>query len=326
MFNVCAFVLPALYATLSKLWVASIDSSMVVTTDVYTYIGVVAEVINEGLPRASWNIIGGKSSRSMPVRYSLSFALIIFQTILGLCMSIAFVAAAHQFAAAFVPMEVRAVSLTYVRISAFSALSSAIGTVVAACTRALDRPDVPLVISSVKNHRRLHRTMGESESMKPTLRGLKVLARPGILTFAESAVRNALYLWLVNGIVSMGSDYATAWGGLQYYPLGSCHGPCPGIGGYVAGIYGSRLGFLAEQEGSVGEKTHGVFPRPALFVFQSSNSTISLTRFLQQSQSLRSPPVSSHSSSKYPFVSFSQNGARAVSPSICRNQTPSLAS
>jgi hypothetical protein len=52
-FNICAFIPPALYGTLSKLWVANINSFMVVTTDVYTYIGVVAEVLNEGLPRAS---------------------------------------------------------------------------------------------------------------------------------------------------------------------------------------------------------------------------------------------------------------------------------
>ncbi|KAN0093722.1 hypothetical protein V8E51_016906 [Hyaloscypha variabilis] len=35
-FNLAAFMLPALYSTLSKLWVANIDSSQVVTTDVYT--------------------------------------------------------------------------------------------------------------------------------------------------------------------------------------------------------------------------------------------------------------------------------------------------
>lgn len=76
-FNLCAFILPALYGTLSKLWVANIDSSMVVTTDVYTYIGVVAEVLNEGLPRASWLIIGDRANRSISARYSLSFTLII---------------------------------------------------------------------------------------------------------------------------------------------------------------------------------------------------------------------------------------------------------
>jgi hypothetical protein len=40
-FNLAAFFLPALYSTLSKLWLADIDPSRVVTTDVYTYIGVV---------------------------------------------------------------------------------------------------------------------------------------------------------------------------------------------------------------------------------------------------------------------------------------------
>lgn len=236
---------------------------MVVTTDVYTYIGVVAEVLNEGLPRASWNVIGDRTNRTLSARHSLSFTLIIFQSVLGLIMSIAFVAAAKQFASGFVPVEVRAASLTYVRISAFSALSSAIETAVATSTRALDEPDVPLIISTVKflvniildlliiskvhvgsfkptvnmqaatqlacnmisafvglayfcfvtaRKRRLCPRDQEIEPIRPSLACLKTLARPGVLTFLESAIRNALYLWLVNGIVAMGSDYATAWG------------------------------------------------------------------------------------------------------------------
>ena len=36
LFNLATFILPALYGTLSKLWVANIDSSMVATTDSYT--------------------------------------------------------------------------------------------------------------------------------------------------------------------------------------------------------------------------------------------------------------------------------------------------
>lgn len=123
-FNLCAFILPALYATLSKLWVANIDSSFVVTTDVYTYIGVVAEVLNEGLPRAAWVIVGDKASRSLPQRLKLTHTLILFQSILGLIMSIGFVFAAPRFAQSFVPIEVRAASVKYVRISALSALSS----------------------------------------------------------------------------------------------------------------------------------------------------------------------------------------------------------
>lgn len=150
MFNIFAFLLPALYGTLSKLWIANIDASRVVTTDVYTYIGTVAEVLNEGLPRAAWVIIGDKSSRTLDSRFGLSYTLIAFQSVLGCIMSIVFVAAAQNFANAFVPMEVRQSSLTYVRISSFSALSSAMETAVASATRALDHPDVPLLISSIK--------------------------------------------------------------------------------------------------------------------------------------------------------------------------------
>lgn len=50
LFNLASFVLPALYSTLSKLWVANIDSSMVVTTDVYTYIGTISGMSSPRLP------------------------------------------------------------------------------------------------------------------------------------------------------------------------------------------------------------------------------------------------------------------------------------
>jgi hypothetical protein len=51
---------------------------------------------------------------------------------------------------AFVPRDVRAASTTYIRISAFSAFSSAVEVAVSNATRALDKPDVPLLISSIK--------------------------------------------------------------------------------------------------------------------------------------------------------------------------------
>ncbi|KAK3697493.1 hypothetical protein LTR37_017439 [Vermiconidia calcicola] len=264
LFNVSAFILPALYGTLSKLWVANIDSSLVATTDAYTYIGVVVEVLNEGLPRAAWIIIGDKSNRTLAQRHCLSYTLISAQAILGLIMSVVFVGAAREVAAVFVPAEIREASLTYVRIAAFQALSSTIETAVAAATRALDQPDVPLIISSVKfvinilldmivlskfhvrgvkptvntqaatqlacnmvasltglvyfliitvrNRRSLESSSGIREPAKISLSALLILARPGAYTFAESAIRNALYLWLVSTIVALGSDYATAWG------------------------------------------------------------------------------------------------------------------
>ncbi|KAL9010867.1 MAG: hypothetical protein Q9173_004242 [Seirophora scorigena] len=262
LFNLLAFLLPALYATLSKLWVANIDAALVATTDSYTYIGVVAEVLNEGLPRAAWLIIGDASLRSWAARLRLAHTLILFQSLLGLLMSLIFVGAAHAFAQGFVPQASRGASITYVRLSAFVALSSAIETAVANATRALDKPDVPLVISGVKFlinilldfliistfHLGSHtpsvntqatirlacdlsaagagllyflfatqiRSRATSRSQvgttQPTFSALRILLRPGIVTLIESAVRNALYLWLITGIVALGSDYATAWG------------------------------------------------------------------------------------------------------------------
>lgn len=256
-----AFLLPALYGTLSKLWVADIDSSQVVTTDVYTYIGVIVECLNEGLPRAAWSVIGDKSTRTTTSRLSLTYTLIVFQTTFGAVLTLIFIASAEKLACAFVPKVVRSTSLTYVRISSISALSSAMEVAVSSSTRALDHPDVPLLISSTKfvvniildmliiskfhvgRHSptiniqalirmacdlssaifglgyflyialKLQRQLDYSESKsRISWSSLKTLVRPGIWTFIESAQRNAVYLWLISGVVSMGLDYATAWG------------------------------------------------------------------------------------------------------------------
>ncbi|TVY84045.1 hypothetical protein LSUE1_G003681 [Lachnellula suecica] len=283
--------------------VADIDPSRVVTTDVYTYIGVVVEVLNEGLPRASWLIIGDKASRSFRQRLQLSYTLILFQSVLGLLMSIVFISAATMFAQGFVPIEVRAASIVYVRIGAFSALSSSLETAVATATRTLDQPDVSLVISCVKfavniildliiisrfhvgafqptvnmqggiqlacnmtasiaglcyflytnRTRKLEsdasHERGDQHSTHPSLRALKVLARPGILTLTESAIRNALYLWLVSGIVALGSDYSNAWGvfntirwGLIMVPVQALEATSLTFIGHRWGEYRRRLG------------------------------------------------------------------------------------
>lgn len=298
LFNICAFLLPALYSTLSKLWVANIDASQVVTTDVYTYIGVVAEVLNEGLPRASWLIIGDKSCRTWASRVSISYSLIIFQAILGCLLSVVFLAAASTFADGFVPIEVRRKSLTYIRLSAFSTLSSAIETAVSTSTRALDRPDVPLLISSVKflvnialdmliiskfhvgtfkptvdtqaviqlccnltaafaglayflyvTFKRRNASIDNRDPVKPSFGALRPLLKPGFLTFLESAVRNALYLWLVSTIVSMGSNYATAWGvfntirwGLVMVPVQALEASSLTFGGHAWGQWRAQAG------------------------------------------------------------------------------------
>ena len=259
LFNALAFMLPAIYNTLSKLWIAKIDSSMLSTAETYIYIGVVVEVINEGLPRAAYKVIGDKTRRTFGQRVGIANAMIIFQVLLGALMSAIICAAAASFTESFVPIEVRGSSVRYVRISAFSTLFSALDVAVSVSTRALDRPDVPLLISSVKTAvnilldvlflstyrvtrgavsvntqavihlccdaagalsglvyylfvsgalRRGGRAQS-GDSLRPRVEGLVLMARPGAYTFAESAVRNALYMWLVSGIVSLGNDYAT---------------------------------------------------------------------------------------------------------------------
>jgi Na+-driven multidrug efflux pump len=219
---------------------------MVVTTDTFTYIGVIAEVLNEGLPRASYLIIGDKCTRTFRQRLQLTYTLILFQTILGLIMSICILAGASAFARGFVPVEVRGASVTYVRIAAFSAFASAIEYAVNSSTRALDKPDVPLIISSVKfavnivldlllistfhvggiaptvnmqagislacnltsvllglgyfiytvhlnKQSAVHRDLSRFRIL-PSIPALATLAKPGVVFFLESAVRNALYL------------------------------------------------------------------------------------------------------------------------------------
>ncbi|KAK8183081.1 uncharacterized protein BKA78DRAFT_258102 [Phyllosticta capitalensis] len=329
-FNIVSFSLPALYATLSKLWIADIDSSLVATTDAYTYISTVAEVLNEGLPRASWLVIGNLSSRSLSQRLSLSYTLILFQSLLGLLMSIVILAAAPAFTAAFVPGAplTHAASVKYVRISAFSALASAVEVAVATSTRALDRPDVPLVISSVKfavnivldllvvsrfhvgghtptvnsqatvrlvcdlsaaavglayfvgstpaqHNNTLSTPAPEAAQLPPglSLTALKTLLPPGSLTFVESAIRNTLYLWLVSGIVAMGSDYATAWGvfntmrwGLVMVPVQALEATSLAFVGHAWGVW--RTGVVVQMmhptRGTLGNVVSADITRPAL--------------------------------------------------------------
>ncbi|KAL7961537.1 hypothetical protein V8C34DRAFT_327549 [Trichoderma compactum] len=238
-FNVAAFILPALYGTLSKLWVANIDSSMVVTTDAFTYMNTASEAV----------IIGDEASRSLSERLQLTHTLIAFQSLVGFLLSIIFLGAAPKFADSFVPEEVRAASLTYVRITSFTVLSGAIETAVASATRALDKPDVPLVISSIKFAVNIILDLliisrYHVGSFEPTVNMQGIIQLVCNLTAALAGLAYFLYftsfstwrkhnqfplddhitrsnrslsptfrgLRLVTTVVSLGSVYATAWG------------------------------------------------------------------------------------------------------------------
>ena len=257
------------------------------------------EVINEGLPRTAWLIIGDKSNRSTSSRISLAHTLILFQIALGTILAVIFLASSEKLAAAFVPALVREASLTYVRISSVQALSSAMEVAVSTSTRALDHPDVPLVISSTKfvvniilditvvsrfrlaqippsmpiinvqaivrmacdlvsalcgllyflKVARKMQVQSEEPRARVSFLALKTLARPSIYTFLESALRNSIYLWLISGIVAMGSDYATAWGvfntirwGIVMVPVQALQASTLTFVGHAWGRWRARVG------------------------------------------------------------------------------------
>lgn len=140
-------------------------------------------------------------------------------------------------------------------------MTSAIEAALSASTRALDNPDVPLIISSAKFlinivldllviskvHiggweptivmqaiirfvcdsvsslvgliyfltvvvKRCQKDTDGPQRLHCRFSDLLILIKPSVYTFAESAIRNAIYLWLVHRIILLGSDYATSWG------------------------------------------------------------------------------------------------------------------
>ncbi|OQD93116.1 hypothetical protein PENSOL_c035G05025 [Penicillium solitum] len=299
LFNLGAFALPALYSTLSKLWVANINAKQVVTTDIYTYIGVIVEALNEGLPRSAWLVIGDKSTRTVPSRLNLAYTMILAQTVLGITMTVIFLAASRSLASGFVPVEVRQTSITYVRLSSVQAVTSAIEAALSASTRALDNPDVPLIISSAKFlinivldllviskvHvggwkptivmqaiirlvcdsvsslvgliyfltvvvKRCQKDTDGPQRLRCRFSDLLILIRPSAYTFAESAIRNAIYLWLVHRIILLGSDYATSWGVFNTIRWGLVMVPVQALEASTLAFVGHNWGQFRAQSGT----------------------------------------------------------------------------
>ncbi|KAG6916142.1 hypothetical protein DXG01_008293 [Tephrocybe rancida] len=102
--------------------------------------------------------------------------------------------------------------------------------------------------------RRLHRHHKFNETWRaiwaPKWTSFMVLGKPGLHTAVESAVRNALYLWLIHGIVALGSDYATAFNtirwGLVMVPINALSATSPTFVGHEWGLWRER----AIQQGS----------------------------------------------------------------------------
>jgi hypothetical protein len=163
------------------MWVANIDSSLVSTTDAYTckyrnFCQLVLSALNlsrlvgcrRGIkrrtskgsmvsirPMGSYSYALTSLSRStigsgdttkdgaeeLVERLSLTYTLISIQSFLGTILSVVFLFAAPAFVGAFVPGQVRATSVRYVRILAFDSLASTVNVAVSFGTRALDKPE-----------------------------------------------------------------------------------------------------------------------------------------------------------------------------------------
>ena len=92
-------------------------------------------------------------------------------------------------------------------------------------------------------------TESRQNKPRPSIKALKVLARPGFIFFIESAIRNALYLWLISGIVSLGDVYATAWGvfntirwGLVMVPVSTLEATSSTFVGHAWGAWRRSVG------------------------------------------------------------------------------------
>ncbi|KAG7284831.1 hypothetical protein NEMBOFW57_009446 [Staphylotrichum longicolle] len=83
-----------------------------------------------------------------------------------------------------------------------------------------------------------------------SLRALLVLIRPGLLTLIESAIRNALYLWLVTTIVALGSTYATAWGVFNTIRWGLVMVPVQALEATSLAFVGHRWGAWRREIGT----------------------------------------------------------------------------
>ncbi|CCC12897.1 unnamed protein product [Sordaria macrospora k-hell] len=81
--------------------------------------------------------------------------------------------------------------------------------------------------------------------------GFWLMAKEAVYTFAESAVRNAIYLWLVNRIIGLGADYATAWGVFNTIRWGLVMVP-------VQALETSALTFVGHQWGVWKKQKEGV--------------------------------------------------------------------
>jgi Na+-driven multidrug efflux pump len=102
---------------------------------------------------------------------------------------------------------------------------------------------------------RMQRRLGNPEARQgPQLRALPVLARPAVYTFAESVIRNSIYLWIVARIISLGQDYATARGVFNTIRWGLIMVPVQALEASTLTFVGRRWGRWRAEVGAHGRR------------------------------------------------------------------------
>lgn len=146
-FNALAFLLPASLTTLSKTWLPRTDSSHIGTSNEFQCLDFTSKLLNEGVPRAAWIVIGDTASRTYSERLRLTHTLMLFQLVISFVVFLLFSMLADLFVTPGLSDENHGRTLAYVRLIAGSMIPSAVETALVISSRALDRPDIPLVIS-----------------------------------------------------------------------------------------------------------------------------------------------------------------------------------
>ncbi|KAI9099867.1 hypothetical protein DFS34DRAFT_680246 [Phlyctochytrium arcticum] len=147
--NFIAFLIPALYGTLQKLWIGQIDPSGVRVKDAWGWMTLLTDTATEGLSRVAYLLVGDLT-RPMGDRLQLATTLVLGQGFSGIFGASALAIAAPGFALPFFSSAIKASSTKFVRVASFAAGFGVIQAAVEATTRSLDRPEVPVVISLCK--------------------------------------------------------------------------------------------------------------------------------------------------------------------------------
>lgn len=123
--------------------------------------------------------------------------------------------------------------------------------------------------------KKMHRKSSEAsdERVRPGIKAFKVLGRPSVYTFTESAIRNSLYLWLVSRIISLGENYGTAWGvfntirwGLVMVPVQALEASTLAFVGHNWGQWRARVGVGLRKPKASRQDLLGIIPLPIFII------------------------------------------------------------